>query len=195
MAETTTKPKAATKPAEPEKTDDTEAEPEKPTQRPPHIVMRALLGFSGLSLLVGFFLPWVRFPAVTEGEHVSPEHYQNGLDLLMANDIQGTAPIAILLVPILGALLSAASFMGFRYAGQTAMGVAIGMLAYGLYVLGSMFVQFTGYGLWTVAVGTFVILLLGVATYILGRRGEKDDEEEAPAEEKKAAAPKAPAKA
>jgi hypothetical protein len=197
MAETTDKPKASSKPAEPA-TDETAeaAEPEKPAQKPPHIVMRALLGFAGLSLLVGFFLPWVRFPAVeaTEGVAAVPEHFQNGLDLLLANDIQGTTPMAILLVPILGALLSATSFMGFRYAAQTAIAVAVGMLAYGLYVLGSMFIQFTGYGLWTVAGGTFVILLLGVATYMLGRRGDKDDEEDAPAEEtepKKAEAPKA----
>ncbi len=192
MAETT-KPKAASKPAEPETTE--AAEPEKPLQKPPHIVMRALLGFAGLSLLVGFFLPWVRFPAV-EGEHPSPEHFQNGLDLLMENDIQGTAPVAILLVPILGALLSAASFMGFRYAAQTAIGVAVGMLAYGLYVLASMFVSYTGYGLWTVAVGTFVILLLGVATYMLSRRGGASEEEEETTEEAKKPAPaKAAAKA
>ncbi len=196
MADTTDKPKAAAKPATPEPAKETEAEePEKPAQKPPHVVMRALLGFAGLSLLVGFFLPWVRFPAVTEGEHPTPEHYQNGLDLLLSNDIQGTSPAVILLVPILGALLSAASFMGFRYAAQTAIGVAVGMIAYALYVLGSMFLQFTGYGLWTVAGGTFLILLLGVITYMLGRRGESDDEDEPASEEKKADAPKAAAKA
>lgn len=188
MAETD-KPKTAAKPAEPEKKDgpakDGAAEPEKPAQKPPHIVMRALLGFAGLSLLVGFFLPWVRFPA-TEAVGDTPgvpEHFQNGLDLLLSPSIQGTASAAILVVPILGALLSAASFMGFRYAGQTAIAVAVGMLAYGLYVLGSMFIQFTGYGLWTVAGGTFVILLLGVTTYMLGRRVDKD--EDAPEGEKK----------
>jgi hypothetical protein len=188
MAETPDKTKAATKPAAaPAKDETAEAQaPEKPSQKPPHIVMRALLGFAGLSLLVGFFLPWVRFPATT-GEDAVPEHFQNGLDLLLAPDIQGTASAAILLVPVLGALLSAASFMGFRYAAQTAIAVAVGMLAYGLYVLGSMFVQFTGYGLWTVAVGTFVILLLGVATYMLGRRGGSDDEDEKEADAKTAA--------
>lgn len=197
MAETTDKAKASTKPKEasaPAKGEAAEAaEPEKPRQKPPHIVMRALLGFSGLSLLVGFFLPWVRYPATT-GEHATPEHFQNGLDLMLADDIQGTASMAILLVPILGALLSAASFMGFRYAAQTAIGVAVGMLAYGLYVLGSMFVQFTGYGLWTVAGGTFVILLLGVITYMLAKRTESDDEDE-DKESSKDDAPKAAAKA
>lgn len=194
MAETTDKSKASSKPAEPEKDAKEAAAEEKPAQKPPHLVMRALLGFAGLSLLVGFFLPWVRYPAVAAvGDQAAvPEHFQSGLDLLTTwPNIQGTSPMAILVVPILGALLSAASFMGFRYAGQTAMAVAVGMLAYGLYVLGSMFIQFTGYGLWTVAGGTFVILLLGVATYMLGRRGDKDEEEEAPADAKKAEAPKA----
>lgn len=191
MAETD-KPKTA---ADPQK--DAATEPEKPKQKPPHIVMRALLGFAGLSLLVGFFLPWVRYPAVeaTDTQAAVPEHFQSGLDLLTTwPDIQGTAPIAVLLVPILGALLSAASFMGFRYAGHTAMAVAVGMLGYGLYVLGSMFIQFTGYGLWTIAGGTFVILLLGVATYMLGRRGENEEDETAK-DSKKADAPKAAAKA
>jgi cbb3-type cytochrome oxidase subunit 3 len=193
MPDPTDKPKAATPPA-----DANEAtEPEAPKQKPPHIVMRALMGFAGLSLLVGFFLPWVRFPAVAaeEGTSAVPEHFQNGLDLLMAHDIQGTTPMAILLVPILGACLSAVSFMGFRYAAQTAIAVAVGMLAYGLYVLGSMFVQFTGYGLWTVAGGTFVILLLGVIAYMFGRRTDDKEEEEEAADKPKADAPKAAAKA
>ena len=196
MADTIDKAKPSAKPAEPAKDGaDAAAEPEKPAQKPPHIVMRALLGFSGLSLLVGFFLPWVRYPATEAvGDTAAvPEHFQNGLDLLTTwESVEGTPPVAILIVPILGALLSAASFMGFRYAGQTAIAVAVGMLAYGLYVLGSMFVQFTGYGLWTVAVGTFVILLLGVATYVMGRRGDKDGDEP---EGGKKDAPKAVAKA
>ena len=180
MAETSEKPKVAAKPAkaEPAKEEVESTEPEKPAQRPPHIVMRALLGFSGLSLLVGFFLPWVRYPATTgEGGVAVPEHFQNGIDLLTSDSIQGTTPVAILLVPIVGALLSAVSFMGFRYAAQTAIAVAVTMLAYGLYVLGSMFVQLTGYGLWTVAGGTFVILLLGVITYMLARRSDEEDDD------------------
>ena len=72
----------------------------------------------------------------------------------------------VLVVPILGALLSAASFMGFRYAGQTAMAVAVGMLAYGLYVLGSMFIQFTGYTgpvFWCGCFACWVVCKLGGA--------------------------------
>ncbi|MFO0684240.1 MAG: hypothetical protein U0234_19460 [Sandaracinus sp.] len=196
MADTTTtdKPKPATKPtvagkAELAKNEPEEAEePEKPSQRPPHIVMRALLGFAGLSLLVGFFLPWVRIPPAADG--TTTERFQNGLDLLFARDVQGTPSAIVILVPVMGALLSAASFMGFRYAAQTAIGVALAILAYGLYVLFSMFVQFTAYGLWTIAGGTFVVLLLGVIAYMLARRPEEAEEEEDAQAAKKADAAK-----
>jgi hypothetical protein len=176
----TDKPKSAAKPAkapEPAKEEASEVEaPEKPSQQPPHVVMRALLGFSGLSLLVGFFLPWVRVPAAEDGS--TSEVLETGFNLVFQNNVQGTPSVLVMLVPILGALLSAASFMGFRYAAQTAITVSMSMLLYGLYVLFSMFVHLTAYGLWTVAGGTFVILLLGIATYVLGRRGGSDDDEE-----------------
>lgn len=190
MPETTDKPKTATKPAAAtkapitkEEPDEEEApdEPETPSQKPPHIVMRALLGFAGLSLLVGFFMPWLHHPA----SETTPAIDETGFNLAWESSIQGTPSWVVWLVPVLGAALSAASFMGFRYAAQAAIGVSVAMLAYALWVLGSMFVQSTAFGLWTVAGGTFVILLLGVTTYMLGRRGESGEPAPAP---KKAAA-------
>lgn len=148
--------------------DETPKEPAKPAQPPPPMWMRALLGFSGLSLLVGFFLPWVRVPAVEEGAAAT---FSSGLDLAFSTTgIEGTPAIVVLVVPVLGALLSAIAFMGLRYAAQTAVGVAVGIIGYALYVLGSMFVQNTSFGLWVVSGGTFITLLLGVATWMLARR-------------------------
>jgi hypothetical protein len=162
MAETDKK--EAPKPAETKAAD----EPTKTAQPPPAMWMRALLGFAGLSLLVGFFLPWVRVPAVEDGADATTH---SGLDLAFSTTgIEGTPAIVVLIVPILGALLSAIAFMGFRYAAQTAVGVAVAMIAYALYVLASMFVQNTALGLWVVSGGTFVTLLLGVATWMLARR-------------------------
>jgi hypothetical protein len=184
------KPASATasskKPAEPAKAAPEEETEEKaaPSQPPPPLVMRALLGFAGLSLLVGFFLPWLRIPPTAEGGEA---RFQNGLDLLFAHDVQGTPSAVVLVVPILGALLSAASFMGFRYAAQTAIAVAMAILAYGLWVLFSMFVQLTAYGLWTVAGGTFTVLLLGVGTWMLGRRSAASEASDEPAPEPSAA--------
>ncbi len=158
MAETDEK--SGTKEAEP-------AKPEKPKPPPPPLVMRALLGFSGLAMLVGFFLPWVRVPAL---EGATDVHFQNGMDLVLAADIEGTPAALVVIIPILGGLLSAVAFMGLRYAAQTAVGVAVVIIGYALYVLGAMFVQNTSYGLWIVSGGTFLLLLLGVATWMLARR-------------------------
>lgn len=164
----------------------TEAEKEekdtRPAQPPPPMWMRALLGCAGLALLVGFFLPWVRIPAAEGSTEV---HFQNGMDLVLSSGIQGTPAILVLLVPILGALLSAIAFMGLRYAAQTAVGVAVAIIGYALYVLGTMFIVNTGYGLWVVSIGTFLTLLLGVATWMLARRAA----EAAPVEPTPAPAP------
>jgi hypothetical protein len=162
MAETDKKPAPAKE--EPKE----EEEPAKPSQPPPPMWMRALLGFAGLSLLVGFFLDWVRNPAVEEGAAVT---YSSGLTLAFSSTgIEGTPAIVVLIVPILGALLSAISFMGLRYAAQTAVAVAVAIIGYALYVLGSMFVQNTSVGLWVVSIGTFITLLLGVGSWMLARR-------------------------
>jgi hypothetical protein len=162
MAETDKKD-APPKDAEPKEKEDA-----KPSQPPPPMWMRALLGTAGLSLLVGFFLPWVRVPAVEEGAAAT---FNSGLDLAFSTTgIEGTPAIIVLVVPVLGALLSAIAFMGLRYAAQTAVGVAVGIIGYALYVLGSMFVQNTSFGLWVVSGGTFVTLLLGVTTWMLARR-------------------------
>ena len=142
--------------------------PPKPGSQPP-LVMRALLGFAGLSLLVGFFLPWARIPPAEGSAEV---HFQNGMDLVLSTDIEGTPAAIVLVIPILGALLSAIAFMGLRFAAHTAIGVAVSVIAYALYVLASMFLQNTGYGLWVVTVGTLFTLLLGIGTIMLARRAE-----------------------
>lgn len=140
----------------------------KATVHGPHIVMRVLIGFSGLSLLVGFFLPWLSAAPVAEG--ALPVTFA-GYDIAL-----GSSPFvvagyqALWLIPALGAALSAAAFMGFRWAGQVAIGVAVALIGFALYVLLQMFVQHTALGLWIVAGGTFVVLLLGVITWMLETR-------------------------
>jgi hypothetical protein len=136
-----------------------------PRQGAPHIVLRVLLGFSGLALLVGFFLPWFRVPGA-EGTQAT---LQSGYALMTSGDLAGTPALLLLVVPILGAVLSATAFMGFRFSGEVAVGVAVLLIVYALYVLLQVFVQHTGEGLWIVAGSTLVILLLGVITWMLGR--------------------------
>lgn len=150
----------------------------------PNMLMRALMGFSGLSLLVGFFLPWVRIPERPgdgEGAAAIAAHMASGLDLLSEAGIGGAPAALLLVVPILGTLLSAAAFMGFRWAGHVAIGVAASLLLFGLWVVLRLFVEHTDLGLWVTVGGTFITLLLGVIT-ILWTRDRKG----------KAAAPRNP---
>ncbi len=127
----------------------------------PPLALRALVGFSGLSLLVGFFLPWFRVEA--DAEHAS------GLTLMLSDSVGGTPAMLLVAVPILGVLISAAAFMGFRWTAHGAIGVASLLLAYGLWVLLRLFVEHTALGLWIVVGGAFITLLLGVVTLMWSR--------------------------
>lgn len=127
----------------------------------PPLGLRALVGFSGLTLLVGFFLPWFR--AGAEGEHDS------GLTMMLGEPVGGTPAILLVAVPILGVLLSAVSFMGFRWTAHAAIGVAALLLGYGLWILLSLFVEHTALGLWIVVGGAFITLLLGLVTLLWNR--------------------------
>jgi hypothetical protein len=128
----------------------------------PPLGLRALVGFSGLSLLVGFFLPWFRLDATAD-------EYASGLTLMTGESVGGTPPMLLVAVPILGVLISAAAFMGFRWTAHGAIGVAALLMAYGLWVLLRLFVEHTALGLWVVVGGAFITLLLGVVTLMWSR--------------------------
>lgn len=147
----------------------------------PPLGLRALVGFSGISLLVGFFLPWFR--AEAEGEH------QSGLTMMLGAPVAGTPAILLIAVPILGALLSAAAFMGFRWTAHAAIGVASILLGFGLWILLRLFVEHTALGLWVTVGGAFITLLLGVLT-LLYTRDKKQTGKDPKAEPPKSAEPK-----
>lgn len=127
----------------------------------PPLALRALVGFSGLSLLIGFFLPWFRVDA--DAEH------QSGLTMMLGAPVAGMPAIVLVGVPILGALLSAGAFMGFRWTAHTAIGVASTLLGFGLWILLRLFVEHTALGLWVTVGGAFITLLLGVLTLMYTR--------------------------
>ncbi|MDQ3034583.1 MAG: hypothetical protein M3Y87_19395 [Myxococcota bacterium] len=139
-----------------------------PSATPLQIALRVLIGFAGLSLLVGFFLPWLNLASTAEDSVPGMMELYNGLELAASNRL-GSASIVLFAIPALGIALSAISFMGFKWSGQVAVGVAVAIIGYALYVLLQMFVQHTGLGLWIVTGGTFVILLLGVIAWMTGR--------------------------
>ena len=137
----------------------------------PPMGLRALVGFAGLSLLVGFFLPWFR--AAAEGEHDS------GMTMMLGEPMGSTPAIVLVAVPILGVLLSALAFMGFRWTAHAAIGVSAALLAFGLWILLQLFVEHTALGLWVVVGGTFITLLLGISTLLYSRdRATKQGKQE-----------------
>lgn len=100
---------------------------------------------------------------------------QTGLALATSEHLVGSPAKLLFLIPGLGAALSAISFMGFRWSGQVAVLFALSLIGYALYILLHMFVQHTALGLWVVTGGTFVILLLGVIAWIIGRDRKSAD--------------------
>lgn len=172
MANTTTESKTETsldaKPEEggllaPKKNDGAAKEPKNTANEVP-IVFRALMGFAGLALLVGFFFPWVRNVGEVDGG-------QSGLALLTGATLGGAPPVSVVLVPVLGALLSVTAFMGFRYAAYVAIGVSIVLFGYAAYVFFLLFVAHTAVGLWITTGSAFLSLVLGAGTLAWMRRG------------------------
>lgn len=144
--------------------------PAKPkAQAPLQIALRVLIGFGGLALLVGFFLPWLNVPVPAVGDAPATVQAQSGLTLATSEGLVGTPAALLFLVPALGVVLTATAFMGFKWSGQVAVGVAVGLIGYSGYVLLQMFVQHTAVGLWVVSGSVFLILLLGVLAWMTGR--------------------------
>ncbi len=130
------------------------------------IAFRALIGATGVALLVGFFFPWVR--RELEGDEGSV--ILSGLSLLQQPDLAGTPSIMVIVVPVLGTALAAIAFTGFRYTAYVSIGVSILLFGYAAYVFFQLFVQHTGLGLWISTGAAFLALLLGAGTLLWMRR-------------------------
>lgn len=142
-----------------------------PKSSPLLLVLNVLMGCIGLTMIVAFFLPWYQ-EAAEMGVEVATH---NGFDLAVATSLVGTPSALLFLVPVLGAALTAVSFLRLRFSPHIGIAIAVALLGYGLYVLLMMFVQHTAIGLWLVTGGTFVALLLGVAALVVARK-EKSGE-------------------
>lgn len=140
--------------------------PGKPDPNAVPIVFRALIGATGLAMLVGFFLPWVR-RQLEEGDETV---LLSGLSLVQQESLAGTPPIAVIVVPLLGTALAAIAFTGFRFTAYVAIGVSVLLFGYAAYVFFQLFVQHTGLGLWITTVSAFLSLLLGAGTLLWMRR-------------------------
>lgn len=130
------------------------------------IAFRASIGATGLAMIVGFFLPWVRRQLEQGDETV----LLSGLSLVQQDSLAGTPPIAILVVPLLGTALAALAFTGFRFTAYVAISVSVLLFGYAAYVFFQLFVQHTGLGLWITTGAAFLSLLLGAGALFWMRR-------------------------
>lgn len=115
----------------------------KPTVAP--MWLRLLQGLSGVGLIVGFFMPWIKL-----GETVS----LSGFSLVLTGGVeQLSAPSRGLIfsIPLIGLALLATAIKGFRGLGWAglATGILIGLV--GVYTLISAFLDSTGMGMWLVS--------------------------------------------
>ncbi|MFO0712912.1 MAG: hypothetical protein U0353_23865 [Sandaracinus sp.] len=157
-----TKPDAT----KPDATKPDAAPKKKPDGNEVPIAFRALIGVTGLAMLVGFFFPWVQ-RQLEEGDETV---LLSGLSLLQQESLAGTPSIAVIVVPVLGTALAAIAFTGFRYTAYVAIGVSVLLFGYAAYVLFQLFVQHTGLGLWITTGAAFLSLLLGAGTLFWMRR-------------------------
>jgi hypothetical protein len=127
--------------------------------------IRAAVFVSGVGLLVGFFMPWMRF-----GEVVA----LSGLSLLFSS---GTAVTALagpsrgllIIIPVCGAVLVATSVFAPRFAAPASLVSGIMILLFGLFTLIRLFFETMGIGMWVVVLSSFVAAGVGIAAVARSR--------------------------
>jgi hypothetical protein len=145
---------------------DAEKRPAAKKEGGPNVVVRFLLGLAGLSLIVGFFLPWFALG----DESVS------GLTLVTSNSeavrhaVAGTQRWALFAVPGTGLLLSMMGFLRFRWSGEVAAILCFLLLGFGVVTLLYMLLQSTAIGLWMVIGGGLTGFTLGVVGWAWNSR-------------------------
>jgi hypothetical protein len=127
------------------------------------LTARVLLISAGLGFVIGFFMPWF-----TVGTAVS----MSGLGLLLTQGevvelVTGPHRILLVAVPLLGAGLIVAGFVGHKSAIWLALVTGGLVILGGAYTLLRLFFDTTGTGMWLVVASA--LLSLAVALLSLGR--------------------------
>jgi hypothetical protein len=134
------------------------------------MLTRGLLGVSGLGLLIGFFLPWIRF-----GNMVVLSGFSLWASSGEAVDvISGPRRMLLFMVPLAALALLACAFTGHRVSIWVALLSSIVLLGYGAFTLVRLFLETTGIGMWLVVFSALIAFGVGLVGY--GRRqnsGEK----------------------
>lgn len=120
--------------------------------------LRAAALLAGLGLLVGFFLPWLRF-----GEFAAV----SGLSLMVTSGaavdaLAGPASGLLILIPVCGAGLIACSVFGPRTAVIASLVAGLAILGFGLITLARVFLQTMGTGMWTVTLSALLAVGAGI---------------------------------
>lgn len=131
-------------------------------------LLRALVFVGGLGLVVGFFLPWLRF-----GEFAAV----SGLSLMVSSGqavdaLAGPARGLLVLIPVSGGALIAASVFGPRLAVLAALVGGIVVLAFGFFTLARVFLETMGAGMWVVVASALLAAGAGVAGVARSRSGD-----------------------
>lgn len=119
---------------------------------------RVALGVSGLGLLVGFFMPWLRLGAAMT---------VSGFGLMLSGGevVEAlTGPHRMLLfgIPMFGLALLLSALFAPRFAGWIGLVGGTLIVVYGLVTVISVFLAATGAGMWIVVFASLGALLAGV---------------------------------
>ena len=112
-----------------------------------------VIGFVGLMLVVGFFLPWLRFGGLLEA---------SGLDLVSQDGLPSLTRFLLAMCPVGGAAMVLAALGGSRVLGTVSAIVGGGTLAYGGYKVFQILLATIGLGLWMVTFAALAALILGL---------------------------------
>lgn len=128
------------------------------------LVSRVLLGLAGFGLLVGFFMPWVRFGnmVVLSGFSLSASS-GDAVEVL-----SGSGRALLFMVPLSAVALIVCAYTGHRIWVWVALLTSAVLLSYGAFTVVRLFLQSTGAGMWLVVGCALLAFAIGLIGY--GRR-------------------------
>lgn len=132
------------------------------------LALRAIVFLAGLGLLVGFFLPWLRFGEIAA---------VSGLSLMVSSGtavdaLTGPSRGLLILIPACGAAMIGTSFLGPRFSIVAALASGVAILVFGMITLARVFLETVGSGMWIVVVSALMAIGAGIAGIARGRSAD-----------------------
>jgi hypothetical protein len=137
---------------------DAESPPEPPAKKSgsstSDYAQRGLLGFSGLLLLLGFFLPWVTIGDVAN---------ISGLELVIHDNLPSWQRVMLGFCPLVSLVLMAVAGFGVKGARWFGVGAGGCVLGYGLFTIAYIVFNMIDVGIWMVMGGGIIAMVTGLA--------------------------------